>query len=72
MVEHVSNHIYTRDVPAFLKFNSDGLHPGKLLETLNDSTKCRKLKMELAITIDGMKPFAKATGTYVGMVLESS
>jgi len=50
------------DIPTFL--SSDGLPhvtSSKLLEILNDSVKSRKLKMELAITIDSMEPFAKAT-----------
>lgn len=50
------------DIPTFL--SSDGLPhvtSSKLLEILNDSIKSRKLKMELAITIESMEPFAKAT-----------
>ena len=50
------------DIPTFL--SSDGLlhaTSSKFLEILNDSAKCRKLKIELAITIDVMEPFAKAT-----------
>ena len=34
---------------------------GKLLEIVNDPPKARKLKMEIAITVDAMKPFVKAT-----------
>ena len=34
---------------------------GKLLEILNDPAKARKLKMEIAITVDAMEPFVKAT-----------
>ena len=33
------------------------------LEILHDPVKSRKLKMELAINIDGVKPFVKATYT---------
>ena len=49
-------------VPTFL--SSDGLPrttSSKFLDTLNDSAKYRKLKIELAITVDAMEPFAKAT-----------
>jgi len=56
--------------PTFL--SSDGLPhvtSSKLLEILNDSVKIRKLKMELAITIHSMEPFAKATYALEGMVL---
>ena len=34
---------------------------GKLIEILNDPPKCRKLKIELAITVDSMAPFVRAT-----------
>ena len=33
----------------------------KLLEVIRDQPKCRKLKMELAMTVDAMEPFVKAT-----------
>ena len=33
----------------------------KLCEILNHPAKCRKLKMELAVTVDTMEPFVKAT-----------
>ena len=33
----------------------------KLVEVLNDPPKCRKLKLELAITLDSMEPFVRAT-----------
>ena len=33
----------------------------KLVAVLNDDAQCRKLKMELAVTVDGMEPFVKAT-----------
>ena len=50
------------DVVAFL--SSRGLPPAtstKLLEILHDPPKYRKLKMEIAITVDAMEPFVKAT-----------
>ena len=34
---------------------------GKLLAILKDPPKCRKLKMELSVTVDAMEPFVKAT-----------
>ena len=34
---------------------------GKLLEIINNPAKNRKLRMELAITVDAMEPFVKAT-----------
>ena len=33
----------------------------KMLDVLNNPSECRKLKMELAMTFDGMEPFVKAT-----------
>ena len=33
----------------------------KLVAVLDDDPQCRKLKMELAMTVDGMEPFVKAT-----------
>lgn len=52
------------DVSSFLE--CDDLPPppansSKLLDILHDPAKCRKLKMELAITVDAMEPFVKAT-----------
>ena len=50
------------DVETFL--SNDGLPPatsGKLLEILNDPAKVRKLKVEIAITVDAMQPFVSAT-----------
>ena len=49
------------DVPLFLQ-GSDMPHAttSKLLEIIQDAVKCRKLKMELAATIDAMEPFVKA------------
>ena len=50
------------DVLTFLA--NDDLPPvtsGKLLEIVCDPTKARKLKIELAITVDAMEPFVKAT-----------
>ena len=38
-----------------------GVSKGKLLSILNDHGKCRKLKVELAITVDALKPFVCAT-----------
>ena len=55
------------DLPTFL--NSEGLPPttsSKLLDILNDAPRCRKLKMELAITIDSMESFVKSTYTLEG------
>ena len=50
------------DVPGFLHCKE--LPPattGKLLRVIDDAPACRKLKMELAITVDAMEPFVKAT-----------
>ncbi len=50
------------DVPVFLR--NGELPPvttGKMLKILDDQPTFRKLKMELAITIDAMEEFAKAT-----------
>ena len=50
------------DVSFFLRGNE--LPPattGKLLAILDDPGKCRKLKMELSITVDAMDPFVKST-----------
>ena len=50
------------DVPTFLR-GSD-LSPAtsaQLLAILQDPAKCRKLKMELVITVDAMQPFFQAT-----------
>ena len=50
------------NVDSFL--GSDNMPPAtssKLLDILHDTAKCRKLKMELAITVDAMEPFVKAT-----------
>ena len=51
------------DVQTFIMSNDD-LPPassGKLREILNDPAKLRKLKVELAITVDAMRPFVNAT-----------
>ena len=32
----------------------------KMVDVLNDPSQYRKLKMELAMTVDGMEPFVKA------------
>jgi hypothetical protein len=49
------------DVKSFLE--NDDLPPSKLdlMEIINDPPSQRKLKMELAITIDAGEPFVKAT-----------
>ena len=50
------------DVPTFLE--NEDLAPSnssKLHEILSHPAKCRKLKMKLAVTVDAMKPFVKAT-----------
>ena len=49
------------DVSSFLQ--DDSLPPtrSKLLEILNDPSKCRKLQIELAITVDAGEPFVKST-----------
>ena len=39
---------------------------GKLLKILDDEPTCRKLKMELAIVVDSMEPFVKATYSLEG------
>ena len=49
------------DVLSFLESADMPSSCTKLLEILHDSAKCRKLKMELAITVDSMEPFVKAT-----------
>ena len=55
------------DVSSFL--NNDDMPvatTSKLLEILRDPANCRKLKMEIAITVDAMEPFVKATYTLEG------
>lgn len=50
------------DVEKFLK--NDDLPPAtstKLLEILNDPVKTRKLKIEMATTVDAMERFVKVT-----------
>ena len=50
------------DVPTFLE--NEDLAPSnssKLREILSHPAKCRKLKMKLAVTVDAMEPFVKAT-----------
>ena len=39
---------------------------GKLLKIVDDEPACRKLKMELSITVDAMHPFVKATYSFEG------
>ena len=50
------------DVSTFCK-SSDlpTASSGKLTDILNDPARCRKLKIELAITVDSMAPFVRAT-----------
>lgn len=62
----VMHHIHNcfEDVNCFLHDNSLKLPKAttqKMLEILDDEPRCRKLKMELAMTVDGMEPFVKAT-----------
>ena len=55
------------DVCSFV--NRPDLPPAtstKLREIINDSVKLRKLKIELAITVDSMAPFVRATYTLEG------
>ena len=55
------------DVPVFLR--NGELPPvttGKMLKIIDDQPACRKLKMELAITVDAMEPFVRATYTLEG------
>ena len=55
------------DVPVFLR--SGDLPPattGKLLKILDDESACRKLKMEISVTVDAMEPFVKATYSLEG------
>ena len=50
-------HTFFGDVASFLKDDDMDLPPvtrRKLLAVLNDAPQCRKLKIELAMTIDGM------------------
>ena len=50
------------DVEPFLA-NTDlpSVTTGKLLEILSDPAKARKLRIEIAVTVDAMEPFVKAT-----------
>ena len=55
------------DVSSFL--NSTDLpsaSSGKMIKILNDAAKCRKLKIELAITVDSMATFVCSTYTLEG------
>ena len=50
------------DVEKFLKNDDLPLATStKLLQVLDDPAKTRKLKIEIAITVDAMEPFVKAT-----------
>ena len=51
------------DVSAFLTENTDlpAATTKEMVDVLNNHPECRKLKMELAMTVDGMEPFVKAT-----------
>ena len=60
VIQHLHNTF--GDVPSFLE--CDDMPPAtttKLLEILRDPSLCRKLKMELSITVNAMEPFVKAT-----------
>ena len=50
------------DVSSFLRSDSlPSISAGKLRGILDDPAKCRKLKIELAITVDAMTPFVSST-----------
>ena len=50
------------DIEKFLKNDDLPLATStKLLQVLNDPAKTRKLKTEIATTVDAMEPFVKAT-----------
>ena len=51
------------DMAAFSRDDPDlpAVTRQKLVAVLDDDPQCRKLKMELAVTVDGMEPFVKAT-----------
>ena len=50
------------DVPLFLSYcDLPTATTNKLLRILEDQPTCRKLKLEVAVTVDAMKPFVKAT-----------
>ena len=52
---------YFGDIPSFLQDKDLPLTRLKLLEIINDPPRNRKLRMELAVTIDAGEPFVKAT-----------
>lgn len=50
------------DVSSFLRNDSlPSVSAGKLRGILDDPAKCRKLKIEIAITVDAMTPFISST-----------
>ena len=51
------------DVSEFLRVNTElpAATTNKMVGVLDVPSQCRKLKMELAMTVDGMEPFVKAT-----------
>ena len=55
------------DVSSFLRRDDLPLATtAKLLRIVEDESMCRKLKMEISITVDAMEPFVKATYTLEG------
>ena len=52
----------------FLRVNTElpAVTTKKMLDVLNTPSQCLKLKMELAMTVDGMEPFVKATDALEG------
>lgn len=59
MIKQLSN--FFGDVFPFLKNSELPATARKLLEIIEDSPSLRKLKIEIAITVDTMEPFVKAT-----------
>ena len=51
------------DVSEFLKEDTElpATTSKKMVDVLNNPAQCQKLKMELAVTVDAMEPFVKAT-----------
>ena len=51
------------DVSEFLRVNTElpAATTKKMVNILNDPSQCQKLKMALAMTVDGMEPFVMAT-----------
>ena len=50
-------------VSDFFRVNTElpAVTTKKMVDVLNDPFQCRKLKMELLMTVDGMETFVKAT-----------